>query len=416
MTEAGQAGSRGIQSAQGYGGAGTLGAARAAQVGGPDSHCGQVPQDAGTQRTADRAPGGSLPLVSIVIPTYNRARWLRECVESALAQDYERLEVLVVDDGSTDETSEIIKGFTDPRLRYTKKEHTGAPSTRNYGIRISRGDFILWLGSDDILTPGTARKQVEVFQEVQDVDVVYGDTWRIGEDGRSLGHGISPPELYGVDLVPYFAGRCAIQDAGTMVRRDCYSRFGPYAEDFLRTQDYEFWTRILDGCKFKHAGMTVCKIRAHNLPCLSGYMRQKDRSYEARIFDRMMRSYPLKRLFPKLFNGDPLLGMSRALVASASIFLRWEAAQRADELFSRALETSTRLDPGCLAALAPDVNLFLWHSVASGLPFWRRQAMQAARLWPNSPWLWRRILIGLVPRRMRSRLRRLKPAPGSKNG
>ena len=396
MTEVGQEGSPGIRGVEGVRSAEIPEAATVVHEGSPDSDRGEGSPGSRAQRIADGVSSGSIPLVSIVIPTYNRARWIRECVESALTQTYPNIEVLVVDDGSTDETSEIIEGFTDPRLRYIKKEHTGTPDTRNCGILHAKGEFILWLDSDDILTSGTAQKQVEVLQILKDVDVVYGDVWRIGEDGESLGHGISLPDLYGVDLVPHFAGRCPIQNGGTMVRRDCYSRFGPYAEDFLRTQDFEFWTRILDGCKFKHAGMTVCKIRSHSLPCLSGYMRQKDRSYEARIFDRMMRKYPFERLFPQVFNGGTLAGKCRALVSSANIFLKWNAPERAHELFSRAIEIARKSGKARTSALAREVDLFLWHSVASGSPLWRRQVMHACRLWPKHLWPWRRALICIL--------------------
>lgn len=95
-----------------------------------------------------------LPRLSVVIPAHNRARYLEEAIASAFAQEYQDMEVLVVDDGSTDDTPQVVSRFQDPRLRYLTKEKTGAPDTRNRGIAEARGRWILWLDSDDVLLPG----------------------------------------------------------------------------------------------------------------------------------------------------------------------------------------------------------------------------------------------------------------------
>src|SRR5262245_47409787 len=95
------------------------------------------------------APRG---LVSVLVPTYNRSKLVRRAVESALAQSYRRLEVLVVDDGSSDDTRQVIEGM-DPRVRYIRQANAGVSAARNRGIAEARGEFVAFLDSDDEWLP-----------------------------------------------------------------------------------------------------------------------------------------------------------------------------------------------------------------------------------------------------------------------
>src|SRR5260370_6154365 len=103
--------------------------------------------------------GGPLK-VSVVIPTYNRARVVGGAIESALAQTHERLEVIVVDDGSTDDTAERVGRRRDPRLRYVRREHAGVSSARNAGIGAPTGDLVSFLDSDDLWKPENIETEI----------------------------------------------------------------------------------------------------------------------------------------------------------------------------------------------------------------------------------------------------------------
>src|SRR5690242_17185435 len=93
------------------------------------------------------------PLFSIVIPTYNRAHLIGKTIQSALQQDFKDFEILVVDDGSKDNTGDVVKSFTDPRVQYFKKENAERGAARNYGVARAKGKYINFFDSDDLMYP-----------------------------------------------------------------------------------------------------------------------------------------------------------------------------------------------------------------------------------------------------------------------
>jgi glycosyltransferase involved in cell wall biosynthesis len=117
-----------------------------------------------------------MPLVSIIIPTFNRASFLQKTLEAMQAQTHQNWECVIVDDGSTDTTSAVVTAFAkaEPRIRYTKRPSDrvkGANSCRNYGFEIAKGEFINWFDSDDVMLPGFLSKRLEMFQT--DTEFVY---------------------------------------------------------------------------------------------------------------------------------------------------------------------------------------------------------------------------------------------------
>lgn len=352
--------------------------------------------------------GKELPLVSIVIPTYNRARWLGESVESALAQDYPRLEVLVVDDGSTDKTSEIIKGFTDPRLRYLKKEHTGAPATRNCGILQAKGDFILWLDSDDILLPHTVTREIEVLSKFPEAGLVYGDKINIDGEGRETGHRGRTVDYWDIDPLSDMIWR-APGHGGSMVRRSVYEKYGLFDERFVRAQDVEFWSRIAREVRFKHAGCFVLWRRIHDSQ-MSGDMRRKDldTSYEMEIVERLVARYPLRRLFPAFFRDGAVLGECRAYLALAQIAVHWKNANRAHFYFREAAARFRTVGHRGRRAIAKELDAFLHISYLAASPYFLAEAIAAARSFPWSLASWRRLAMIAVPSSLRLPLCKFK--------
>lgn len=134
----------------------------------------------------------ALPLVTVVVPTLNVARFLRVALDSILAQDYPRLECIVVDAGSTDATFDILSSYGD-RIRWSTRPDRGAFDAINDGWQSSSGDILAWLNGDDTWeTPDAVSKAVAFLQEHPDIDVVYGDCGGIDERGRLVWYGRAP--------------------------------------------------------------------------------------------------------------------------------------------------------------------------------------------------------------------------------
>jgi glycosyltransferase involved in cell wall biosynthesis len=237
------------------------------------------------------------PIFSICIPTYNRAEFLVDTIQSALNQKYEHFELLVIDDGSTDNTSELISSIKDPRLRYIKKFHTGAPDTRNRAINEANGDFIIWLGSDDILMPNTVLKYVNAINQYPEVDVFYGDLIIIDRVENSIRE-LKYPNFYNQNalLLNRFLFGCALPDGGSLIRRRLYQNFGGYNLDFRRAHDYEFWSRVVNKVTVKHIGSFVYKWRWHESNMSSGSV-DFDTSYDIKIKNKILKLHSLKELY-----------------------------------------------------------------------------------------------------------------------
>jgi glycosyltransferase involved in cell wall biosynthesis len=129
------------------------------------------------------------PLVSIIIPTYNRAEYLDRAVQSALSQTYNNIEVIVVDDASTDNTAQVVRSFESEKLRYIRnEENIGAPRTRNRGLQEANGEFVNFLDDDDELLPTKIHKQIQRFQvsNVDNLGVVTCDVLMVRDHGNEL--------------------------------------------------------------------------------------------------------------------------------------------------------------------------------------------------------------------------------------
>ena len=242
------------------------------------------------------------PFISIVIPTYNRDRFVTQAVQSALDQEasYTNFEVLVVDDGSTDETAGQLKAIQNPRFRYVLKEHSGAPATRNRGIREAKGDFILWLDSDDVLEPDTLKRYVQCFQNYSDADVYYGNL-HITNDQLDVHRELNYDDWYNrnAELISKMAFGNYLPNPGTVIRKSAFERIGYYNEAFVRAHDYEWYSRALASCKFKHVGHFVIKWRWHDTNMSTESVRY-DTQYEALIALNMFKNYSLEQLLPHI--------------------------------------------------------------------------------------------------------------------
>ena len=184
--------------------------------------------------------GSSRPLVSVVIPTYNRARLVQEAVASVLAQSYRPLELIVVDDGSTDATGTTLAGR--PEVRVLRQPHTGMPGqVRNAGTRLARGEYLAFLDSDDLWQPPKLERQVAA------ATAAGGAVWHTRErwvrSGRVLSQRSQRHRRRG-DLFADSLRKCVIGPSTVLLRHAAFTRAGGFREDLEIAEDYELWLRL----------------------------------------------------------------------------------------------------------------------------------------------------------------------------
>ncbi len=195
-----------------------------------------------------------LPLVTIVTPSYNQGRWIRKTLESVAAQTYPRIEHVVVDGGSTDETVQILKEA--PGIRWVSEKDRGQANAINKGISMSGGDLIAFLNSDDLLYPDAVSTAAERFRSEPSLDFLYGDGTVIDEEGSVQWEWLSRPEDFRLLADYHFLWNDFtnyILQQATFWRRSLHDRVGLFDETFHYALDVEFWLRIgFSGARMVH--------------------------------------------------------------------------------------------------------------------------------------------------------------------
>jgi glycosyltransferase involved in cell wall biosynthesis len=201
-------------------------------------------------------------MVSVIIPAFNQSRYLLEAVRSVLAQTHGDLEILIVDDGSTDDTPRVSSHFTDARVRYIRQENRGLSSARNTGIRYARGEFLTYLDSDDLFLSSKLELLLAVFNANPSLGLVSGQAELIDERGRRIGEVFDrglpadPTEL----LL-----RNPLHVGSVLIRREWQERVGLFDETLRSYEDWDMWLRLaLAGCPMSSIAQPVSLYRFHS--------------------------------------------------------------------------------------------------------------------------------------------------------
>lgn len=205
-----------------------------------------------------------MPEVSVIIPTYNYGTFVIQAVQSVLNQTFSDLEVIVVDDGSTDDTVERIHSITDPRLHYIYQRNSGLPASRNTGIRSAKGKYIAFLDADDCWMPNKLEIQLPILQEDESIGLVYGSYYVIDTEGKIIALRRAS-ELPRNALPRLIMGNLVSGSATTsIIRRECVDRVGLFKEDLISCEDWDMWLRIAEVYNFGYVKEPVAMIRLHD--------------------------------------------------------------------------------------------------------------------------------------------------------
>ncbi len=204
-----------------------------------------------------RVDAGSLPLVSIVTPSLNMARYLREAIDSVLSQDYPNIEHIVMDGGSTDGTVEILESYGS-RLRYSIGPDGGAADAINRGFREGRGSILAWLSADDRYYPGAVRLAVERLMAAPEACAVYGEAHWID----AAGDVIRPYPTQPLDL-NRLGKECCICQPACFFRRSAFEAVGGLDPALQSAFDYDLWIRMARKYPFRHLPALLAASRMH---------------------------------------------------------------------------------------------------------------------------------------------------------
>jgi glycosyltransferase involved in cell wall biosynthesis len=203
--------------------------------------------------------GETLPLVSIVIPSFNQGRFIEDTLQSILRQDYPRIEVIVMDGGSTDETLDVLRRFSD-RITYVSERDRGQSDALNKGVQQARGEFVGWLNSDDIyLFEDTVSSVMSAFSAEEAPDMVFGDYVRISDSNRFMRVYHTWREYDFERLLRV----CYISQPTVFFRADVI-KDNPVDESLHYGMDIEYWLRLgKKGYTFQHIGRLIAAERIH---------------------------------------------------------------------------------------------------------------------------------------------------------
>ncbi len=204
-----------------------------------------------------------MPQVSVIIPTRNRANLLREAIESVLNQTYSDFELVIVDDGSTDHTAEVVAAFRDQRVVYCQQEKQERGAARNKGVALSKGEFITFLDDDDWYMPRKLEIQVRELLANPNVGMVISGWDRIKESGelvRSERPWLHHPQPVLGDWL--FAAMAHV--ASVLIRRSWFKRIGGFNHDMAPNEDTYLWFRLAqEGCPTAWVKEMVFRQRMH---------------------------------------------------------------------------------------------------------------------------------------------------------
>jgi glycosyltransferase involved in cell wall biosynthesis len=215
----------------------------------------------------EQMSNGGQPKVSIIIPVYNGAKYLREAVDSALAQTYPRVEVIVVNDGSDDKgTTEKIALSYGGRIRYFAKEHGGVSSALNLGIAHMTGEYFSWLSHDDVYHPQKIERQIRYLQDNGTPDtILYGGYQLIDRASQINGHvklnKLYPEEKLNIPLFPLMRG--LINGCSLLIHKSHFERAGLFDEKLFIVQDYALWFKMFRQARVRFLPGLYVKTRIH---------------------------------------------------------------------------------------------------------------------------------------------------------
>jgi glycosyltransferase involved in cell wall biosynthesis len=199
------------------------------------------------------------PLVSIITPSFNQARYLESTIHSVLDQDYPNLEYIIVDGGSQDGSAEIIRGFSDRLAWWVSEKDRGQTDAINKGFARAKGEILAWLNSDDTYQPHAIAEAVGYLRDWPEVGLIYGDANFIDENGRVIGRFPAAQ----TDYRRLRQGYVHIPQQASFWRANLWRKVGPLDPSFYFAMDYDLWVRLAALAPVQYTPRLWANFRLH---------------------------------------------------------------------------------------------------------------------------------------------------------
>lgn len=284
--------------------------------------------------------------VSIIVPTFNRANYIEECIDSLLSQTVPAHEIIVVDDGSEDDTAARIARYGE-RVRYVRKDNGGKPSAVNLALKLAQGDWIWLFDDDDVAVPDAIEARLDALAREPGAGFVYAPHYMgaSGSDGKILRgrlNDVSPPPHEALYLALMRSAFCSL--SSVMFRRELLQRLGGLDPSLVAGEDYDFLIRLAGLARGAFCSRPVFVVRQH-----TGTRGPKSERYAERDRARVFLHYS-KAIGQKIRRTQPLGAFCVPSV------LECNAEQGREALLNRALVMANH---GCIDELLADLDAFL---------------------------------------------------------
>jgi len=252
------------------------------------------------------------------MPTYNRAAYVREAIDSVLTQTLADLELIVVDDGSTDDTAALLAGVSDPRLRCLRRDQGGVSAAVNCGLRSAQGEYVSRLDSDDVWFPEMLQTLADVLDARPELGVAYAKGQAMDETGKPLPHTHGMPLRFPGESLRSQVYEDFTCNIVTLVRRSCIDLAGEYDESLVANEDWDMWLRIAEHAQFGFVDRVLGRFRWHE-----GNLTGAASPLFAAVLET--RTRPLDKLFARPSLPPAVVAMKSTAYENVYVFccIRW---------------------------------------------------------------------------------------------
>jgi glycosyltransferase involved in cell wall biosynthesis len=231
--------------------------------------------------------------VSVIIPTYNSEKYISSAVKSVLNQTHHNFELIIVDDGSVDNTQEIINSFNDQRIKYIYQENSGVAVARNTGIENSSGEHIAFLDADDIWVPEKLQIQLDIISERNDVCMIYSaiEMFYTGNDRTKIIKYNHDDNNFVEKLItdPF---KSIPYPSTVILKRSCIDKAGTFNPEFKTGEDWDLWLRLSELGKCRYVNQPLVKKLTHNESITNSLDLKSTEEYHIKLLNKFFANNP----------------------------------------------------------------------------------------------------------------------------